>query len=223
MWDPSQATLDKDINGLVLRASAGFRFLASTQGDRVRPLWWKGYRPRARPLREPEATKRQSITGKSDKICTTVTAIEANYVEMSENYSFPDTVQTLLWAQCDPNQCGADQRLPLSQAIRSGDDRAIEQLLRAKANPILTEQGQEAPLSLAVQTGTPSYVRLRLHYSAVPEMPDEVNGNEVFSQAQSTEMARVMQLASSSPAILMLLEAAMRKHWSLDHVRAMLP
>ena len=42
----------------------------------------------------------QSITGKSDKICTIVRAIEANYVEMSENYSFPDTVQTLLWAQC---------------------------------------------------------------------------------------------------------------------------
>ena len=25
MWEPSQATLDKDINGLVLLASAGFR------------------------------------------------------------------------------------------------------------------------------------------------------------------------------------------------------
>ena len=82
-----------------------------------------------------------SVAGPSDKICTIVRAIEANYVEMSESYSFPDTVQTLLWAQCDPNHCGAD-RLPLSQAIRSGDDRAIEQLLRAKANPTLAEQGQ---------------------------------------------------------------------------------
>ena len=59
-------------------------------------------------------------------------AIEANYVEMSENYSFPDIVETLLWAQCEPNQCGADQRLPLSQATRSGDDRALEKLLQAK-------------------------------------------------------------------------------------------
>ena len=106
----------------------------------------------------------QSITGKSDKICTIARAIEANYVEMSENCTFPDTVQTLLWAQCDPNQCGADQRLPLSEAIRSGDDRAFEQLLRAKANPILTEQGQEAPLSLAMQTRTPNCVRLLLQY-----------------------------------------------------------
>ena len=107
-----------------------------------------------------------SVAGPSDKICTIVRAIEANYVEMSESYSSPGTVQTLLWAPCDPNHCGADQRLPLSQAIRSGDDRAIEQLLKAKANPILAEQGQEAPLSLAVRTGSLDYVRLLLHYRA---------------------------------------------------------
>ena len=39
----------------------------------------------------------QSTTGRSDRICTRictiVRAIEANYAEMSENYSFPDTVQ----------------------------------------------------------------------------------------------------------------------------------
>ena len=96
----------------------------------------------------------QSVAGKSDKICNLVRAIEANYVETSENYSFPDTVQTLLWAQCDPDQCGVDQRLPLSQAIRSGDDRAIEQLLQAKANPLLAEKEQEAPLTLAVLAGS---------------------------------------------------------------------
>ena len=77
--------------------------------------------------------------------------------EMSENYC---TNTVMAW--CDPNQCGADQRLPLSQAMRSGNDHALEQLLRAKANPMLTEQGCEAPLSLAVQTGTPNYVRLLL-------------------------------------------------------------
>ena len=58
----------------------------------------------------------QSIAGKSDKICYLVRAIEANYVDTSENYSFPDTVQTLLWAQCDPNQCGVDQGFLLIQA-----------------------------------------------------------------------------------------------------------
>ena len=71
----------------------------------------------------------KTIAGTSDQTCTLVRAIEGTYVEESENYSFPDTVQTLLWAQCDPNQAGQDQRLPLNQAIRSGDDRAVEQLL----------------------------------------------------------------------------------------------
>ena len=165
----------------------------------------------------------KSVAGKSDKICILVRAIEANYVEMSENYSFPDTVQTLLWAQCDPNQCGADQRLPLSQAIRSGDDRAIEQLLHAKANPILAEKEQEAPLTLAVLAGSPSYVRLLLHYRAVPAMPDEASGSDAPSTTNKTEMARVMQIASSSPAILALLEEAFGKQWFSDHARTMKP
>ena len=146
----------------------------------------------------------QSTTGKRDKICTIVRAIEANYVEMSENYSCPDTVQTLLWAQCDPNHCGADQRLPLSQAIRSGDDRALDQLLRAKAYPRLTEQGQEAPLLLAIQTGSSNYVRLLLQSRAVPVLPDEAAGSEVPSQARTMEMTQVLQLASSFPEIVRL-------------------
>ena len=77
----------------------------------------------------------KAIAGTSEQACILVRAIEANYVELSENYSFPDTVQTLLWAQCDPNQAGLDQRLPLNQAIRSGDDRAVEQLLKAHGQP----------------------------------------------------------------------------------------
>ena len=48
-----------------------------------------------------------SVTGGNERVCVLVRAIEANYVEPSEDYSFPDTVQTLLWAQCDPNQAGA--------------------------------------------------------------------------------------------------------------------
>ena len=150
----------------------------------------------------------KSVTGKSDKICTLVRAIEANYVEPSENYSFPDTVQTLLWAQCDPNQCGLDQRLPLNQAIRSGDDRAIEQLLRAKANPIRAEKGQEAPLLLAVRAGAPSYVRLLLQYRAVPARPADVYGSDASFNKEKEDMARVMQIASSTPAILAILEMA---------------
>ena len=96
-------------------------------------------------------------------------------------------------------------------------------MLRAKANPILAEQGQEAPLSLAVRTGSLDYVRLLLHYRAVPAIPDVVNGSVVLSQAKKLEMDRVMQIASSSPAILKLFEAAISEHGSSDHANAMPP
>ena len=109
-----------------------------------------------------------AVTGGSEKVCILVRAIEANYVEPSEYYSFPDTVTTLLWAQCDPNQAGTDQRLPLNQAIRSGDDHAVELLLRARANPMMAGIGNEVPLLLAARVGAPSYVRLLLQFRAHP-------------------------------------------------------
>ena len=87
---------------------------------------------------------------------------------------------------------------------------------------MLTEQEQKAPLLLAIQTGTPNYVRLLLQYRAVPELPDEVTGSDVPSQAKSQEMTRVMQLASSFPEIGMLLEAAIKEHWFPGQVRATL-
>ena len=123
-------------------------------------------------------------------------------------YSFPDTVQTLLWAQCDPNQCGLDQRLPLNQAIRSGDDRAIEQLLRAKANPIRADKGQEAPLQLAVRVGAPSYVRLLLQYRAVPLRPAGARGSAASVNEKKEDMARIIQIASSTQARGAILEMA---------------
>ena len=165
----------------------------------------------------------QAVAGKSDKICTIVRAIEANYVEMSESYSFPDTVQALLWAQCDPNHCGADQRLPLSQAIRSGDDRAVEQLLRAKAKPTRAEEGQEAPLSLAVRTGSLEYVRLLLHYRAVPAVEAEGNGSDVTPRPQKMEIDRACQLASSFPDILQLLQSACSERCTSDFARVRIP
>ena len=119
----------------------------------------------------------QSITGKGDKICTIVRAIEANYVELAENYIYPDTVQALLWAQCAPNHHGADQRLPISQAIRSGDDRALEQLLHAKANPTLTEQDQNTPLLLAIQMGVHSV--MCDSYCIIEQIRIQTRGNAV--------------------------------------------
>ena len=44
---------------LLLRVAAFWR--AHTPGDRVCPLWWKGYRPRVRPTWEPKGTKRPDL------------------------------------------------------------------------------------------------------------------------------------------------------------------
>ena len=45
-------------------ASVGFHLFGvqKTQGSSVSPLWWKGYRPRVRPEREPKGTKRWDHT-----------------------------------------------------------------------------------------------------------------------------------------------------------------
>ena len=75
-----------------------------------------------------------------------VTAIEANYVEEVDEYELPDTVQTLLWACCSPNEYGAPE---VSQAIRSGDDRAVSQLLNHGTKPSRREDGGNDPFFLA--------------------------------------------------------------------------
>ena len=128
-----------------------------------------------------------AVTGGNERVCVLVRAIEANYVEPSEDYSFPNTVQTLLWAQCDPNQAGTDQRLPLNQAIRSGDDHAVELLLRAQANPMMADIGNELPLSLATNVGAPSYVRLLLQFRARPPGSEGSNGNILTDNEVDTD------------------------------------
>ena len=117
-------------------------------------------------------------------------------------------MQALLWAQCDPDHRGADQRLPLSQAIRSGDDRALERLLQAKANPTLIEQDQHAPLLLAIQIGAPSYVRLLLQYKADLEISGVAPREDASSHSRAMEQTRAIDLASPSPEIAAILEAA---------------
>ena len=54
MWEPSQATLDKDINSWCCMRLRVLRLFGVRQHLRpsVRPLWWKGYRPRVRSRSE---------------------------------------------------------------------------------------------------------------------------------------------------------------------------
>ena len=154
-----------------------------------------------------------SMAGKRDKICTIVRAIEANYVELVDDYIYPDTVQALLWAQCDPNYSGADQRLPLSQAIRSGDDRAFEQLLQARADPTLQESDQNAPLLLAIQVGAPNYVRLLLQYKADPEITESApKGTASSPMGSMVQRQTASDLASPFPDILEILQDACIVH-----------
>ena len=128
-------------------------------------------------------------TGGNERVCFLVRAIEANYLEPSEDYSFPNTVQTLLWAQCDPNQSGADQRLPLNQAIRSGDDHAVELLLRSQANPMMADIGNDVPLLVAARVGAPSYVRLLLQFRARPAGSEGSSGSLITDYDIATAAA----------------------------------
>ena len=53
-WEPSQATLDKDINSWCCMLLRGLRLFGVRQHKRpsVCPLWWKGHRPRVRSRSE---------------------------------------------------------------------------------------------------------------------------------------------------------------------------
>ena len=118
----------------------------------------------------------------------------------TRHYSFPDTVQTLLWAQCDPNQAGTDQRLPLNQAILSGDDHAGELLLRARANPMLADIGNDVPLLLAARVGAPSiYVRLLLQFRAHPAGSEGSYGSSVLDEEVDADQSWVRSHSPLDP------------------------
>ena len=149
-----------------------------------------------------------ATTRGAEKVCVLVRAIEANYVEPSGDYSFPDTVQTLLWAQCDPNQAGTDLRLPLNQAIRSGDDHAVELLLRSQANPMRVDIGNDAPLLVAARVGAPNYVRLLLQFRARPPGPEGSYGSLPMDIEGAAEAAEEDQSRASAYALLAYVAAA---------------
>ena len=59
MGEPSQAIGQRhQRSGVACFCGLPPFWRAQTPGDRARPLWWKGYRPRVRPTWEPKGTKR---------------------------------------------------------------------------------------------------------------------------------------------------------------------
>ena len=77
------------------------------------------------------------------------------------------------------------------------------------ANPIRADKGQEAPLQLAVRVGAPSYVRLLLQYRAAPLRPAGGRGSAASVNEKEEDMARIIQIASSTPASVALGEMAL--------------
>ena len=67
----------------------------------------------------------------------------------AETVALPDTMLTLLLANCDPNELGSQGISPLCQALKFGDARAVSQLLRHHANP-LCELDHSEPILVAV-------------------------------------------------------------------------
>ena len=88
-------------------------------------------------------------------------------------YQLPDTVQALLWAYSSPDDFGAREISPLAEAIRSGDDLAVSQLLMHSANPSRREDGNNDLVFLAIQLSFAEQVHPA---TAVPSLPQSERG-----------------------------------------------
>ena len=70
------------------------------------------------------------------RVSPLVLAKQANYREDPDvEHELPDTVQALLWVCCSPDDFGAPEVSPLSEALRTGDDMAVSLLPQHRANP----------------------------------------------------------------------------------------
>ena len=75
---------------------------------------------------------------------------------------------------CSPDDFGAPEILPLAEAIRSGDDVAVSQLLRHSANPSRREDGNNDLVFLALQLSFAEQVHPLLLYRAYPRAKEAV-------------------------------------------------
>ena len=68
---------------------------------------------------------------------TLVKAINVDYPPTFDTGPLPDSLTTLLLAQCDPNVIGHPSLSPLGTAVRRGEERTVEVLLQYQADPQL--------------------------------------------------------------------------------------
>ena len=125
----------------------------------------------------------------------------------------PDSLTSLLLAQCDPNVIGSPSLSPLGIAIQRGEDRTVEVLLQYQADPQLKEDLQELPLIIAIARGATKCVKILLDYRAHPRstMSAPAPGPHGIKSSHNRH-ATAMELAASHPAspdIVALLQTAM--------------
>ena len=141
---------------------------------------------------------------------TLVRAIKADYPPTYDAGPLPDSLTTLLLAECDPNVIGSPSLSPLGAAIRRGEDRSVEVLLQHRADPQLREDSRDLPLLIAIPRGSTECVKILLNYRADPYavMSAPAPGPHGIKPIH-TRHTTAMELAASSPAIVTLLRTAM--------------
>ena len=144
---------------------------------------------------------RSTIPGGTVKVNPIVQAIEANYLDADEEFELSDPVIALLWARVDPNEVGAPRVSPLGQAIRSGDDTAVEQLLKHRADPSYREHEHEAPIFQAITVCSPYYVRLLLTARVDPLSKEHRPTTTQFSPQRELGMAKKVHLPERDEAV----------------------
>ena len=146
---------------------------------------------------------------------TLVKAITADYPPTFDIGPLPDSVTTLLLAQCDPNIVGHPSLSPLGTAIRRGEERVVEVLLQFQADPHLKEEREELPLILAIARRATNCVKLLLDYRADPYITMSAPSLGPHGAiARRSRYVTTMEIATSYPAspdIVALLRTAMEK------------
>ena len=88
------ANIVKDAKTEILLLAIQRRLRPPSMDERADVLYYVSIRHRRKLWHLiSKGIEAMSVVGPSDKTCTIVRAIEANYVEMAASYSFPDTVQ----------------------------------------------------------------------------------------------------------------------------------
>ena len=157
----------------------------------------------------PRGTARES---------TLVRAITADYPPMFDSGPLPDSLTTLLLAQCDPNTMGTPPLSPLGAAIRRGEERTVELLLQYQADPQLREHAQEVPLLPAVAKGAFNCVKILLDYRADPSSTEYLPTAEYAVRSSSKVWRKsAMEVAAPFPEIVALLRTAMKTTHNTTH------